>query len=969
MPIPQAGEIDFDDLNDELGNTLGTQLDIESAALEFAPTRPPGSLLGDRPHGMDEFYGASLIPSASTIAVSPTSVSFSNVGATSTITVTSNGGYQIEESLSWISLSTYNGSNNSTFDITADENDLGGIERSGSITLSSNDAPEDATVSVSQPARPGYMIMVFDPFFMSLNGGSFNIQITADPAIEWTLTKDVNSTFVTFANYSGVGSQLISVSYTSNAGSSETRQATFTLDNTNYTFANIVTDIVQQADTIPFDCSVANITGFAVDVNGFVTQPTVSGQGIVYTWNYSAGYSNGYYPTVGTDTPRSVSGTVFAPVGYSPASVVCTVYATQPAYVLPTYTFATWDGSVSVDGQSGNVSYVIGNGASVSTSPTSWPTVDNAIPRTINVTVGVPAGYSNSGTVSGTKTVTQPAYVYPLFTFAGWTGVVSINELGTVLYTAGNAVDAFNVQVSPPSYQTVAQNTPRVIDVTIEPIPAGYSNTDGLVSGTRTATQPAYVPAPTISIYSLSYPSPYDYYGQGGIMVTVSRTNSTSYNAFIDPSIQSTGAYFPSNQSGYVSDVQLSNLSSNTFYIDIPARSDGTTDTYESFLVVNTSTGGGFDSDTYTLQQTGLVTWNTSPSSLSFGSSQQSLSITLNTNLSWTAQISGTGFSIAVGDTSGNGTATFSILATTNSGSLRSGILSFSSPGQTTIQVTLTQDAYVPPSAVEWTRTPTSLTWGGNDTFYQDVDVLFQNRTSTITWSAILDSSQHFEISLSPSSGYSNKILSITNNDLIYVRPKNPNSTEVSYDTILRFNPVTSGTGLSELTVSLSQSPSDVGCLLHGTKVMLSDGSEKLIEHLKIGDSLKSLNIEGLSDGEVESLSYKSEILNYVESTTIVKNIKQIERSYVYSFNKGLLISSYDHNHFILRNGIHQFLSTTDVIVGDSLMDELGDYIKITSIDKDMRWDRYVVFKLDVEEYDLFFANGILTHNVKVGPE
>ena len=101
-------------------------------------------------------------------------------------------------------------------------------------------------------------------------------------------------------------------------------------------------------------------------------------------------------------------------------------------------------------------------------------------------------------------------------------------------------------------------------------------------------------------------------------MVTVSRTNSTSYNAFIDPSIQSTGAYFPSNQSGYVSDVQLSNLSSNTFYIDIPARSDGTTDTYESFLVVNTSTGGGFDSDTYTLQQTGLVTWNTSPSSLSF---------------------------------------------------------------------------------------------------------------------------------------------------------------------------------------------------------------------------------------------------------------------------------------------------------------------------------------------------------------
>lgn len=691
MPIPDSGQIDFDDLNDELGNSLGTQLDIESAALEFNLARP---------HGMDEFYGASLIQSASSLDAFPLAVSFSNLGGTETIQVTSNGSFQILESLNWITLSSNGGSLNSPFDIIADPQPLGGTYRSGTVTLASNDAT-NVPISVEQVARPGYMTMVFDPIFMSLNGGSFNIEITADPAIEWTLTKDIDSTFVTFTNRTGIGSELISVSYTSNAGSSETRQATFTLDNTNYTFANIVTDIFQQADTIPFDCSVANITGFAVDANGYVTQPTVSGEGIVYTWNYSAGYSNGYYPTVGTPTQRSVSGTVFAPLGYSPASVVCTVYATQPAYVLPTYTFATWNGSVSVSGQSGNVSSVIGNGASVSTSPTSYPTVDNATSRTINVTVGIPAGYSNSGTVSGTKTVTQPAYVYPLFTFAGWTGVVSVNELGTVLYTAGNAVDAFNVQVSPPSYSTVSQNTTRYIDVTIEPIPAGYSNTGGLVSGTRTATQPAYVPAPTISIYSLSYPSPYDYYGQGGILVTVSRTNSTSYNAFIDPSIQSTGAYFPSNQSGYVSDVQLSNLSSNTFYIDIPARSDGTTDTYESVVRVTTSSGGGFDSDTYTLQQTGLVTWSRTPTSLSFTSGIETKSVTLSTNLAWGASISGTGFTHSLSSTSGfttnnlsgNGTDVIYVKSATNSGALRNGTVTFTSTGQTSLQVGLSQQA------------------------------------------------------------------------------------------------------------------------------------------------------------------------------------------------------------------------------------------------------------------------------------
>jgi hypothetical protein len=52
MPLPSSGPISADDLNDELGNPPGTSIDFETAA---------NALLANpsRPHGMDEFYGAS----------------------------------------------------------------------------------------------------------------------------------------------------------------------------------------------------------------------------------------------------------------------------------------------------------------------------------------------------------------------------------------------------------------------------------------------------------------------------------------------------------------------------------------------------------------------------------------------------------------------------------------------------------------------------------------------------------------------------------------------------------------------------------------------------------------------------------------------------------------------------------------------------------------------------------------------
>lgn len=51
MPLPSSGPISFADLNEELGNASTSQLDMDSAAIEFNLTKP---------HGMDEFYGLSI---------------------------------------------------------------------------------------------------------------------------------------------------------------------------------------------------------------------------------------------------------------------------------------------------------------------------------------------------------------------------------------------------------------------------------------------------------------------------------------------------------------------------------------------------------------------------------------------------------------------------------------------------------------------------------------------------------------------------------------------------------------------------------------------------------------------------------------------------------------------------------------------------------------------------------------------
>lgn len=168
------------------------------------------------------------------------------------------------------------------------------------------------------------------------------------------------------------------------------------------------TKTATQSAIATFSFGDAGASGFAVSQNGTITPPSVT-NGTIASVTYNGSVANSYYSIVNTITQRSADVYVTVPSGYynTGEQVGGTLYANQAA--TATFGFGDWYGNVSVD-DTGIVSYTLGNASAVSVSPTSYGIVYTDTSRTVNVTVTVPSGYYNSGgTVSGTRTVTQPA--------------------------------------------------------------------------------------------------------------------------------------------------------------------------------------------------------------------------------------------------------------------------------------------------------------------------------------------------------------------------------------------------------------------------------------------------------------------------------------------------------------------------------------------------------------------------------
>jgi hypothetical protein len=151
------------------------------------------------------------------------------------------------------------------------------------------------------------------------------------------------------------------------------------------------------------------------------------------------------------------------------------------------------------------------------------------------------------------------------------------------------------------------------------------------------------------------------------------------------------------------------------------------------------------------------------------------------------------------------------------------------------------------------------------------------------------------------------------------------------------------------------------GCLVADTIITLSDGSTKLIQDIQVDDILKSIDVSGMPQPADEWYSWSSDTLNYVDSTSTVINFTTYEFDSVVNINEGRLIATDSHNHVVKQNGVWYIRTTSELNVGDVLLDIDNTEFEVTSLV--IITEPTTVYDIDVNNSNLYFANNVLTHN------
>ena len=151
------------------------------------------------------------------------------------------------------------------------------------------------------------------------------------------------------------------------------------------------------------------------------------------------------------------------------------------------------------------------------------------------------------------------------------------------------------------------------------------------------------------------------------------------------------------------------------------------------------------------------------------------------------------------------------------------------------------------------------------------------------------------------------------------------------------------------------------GCLVYGTKVLMYDGSLKNVEDLVIGDIVKSMSINGLNAGEEFAWqNFSTNNFEYEEGLSIIYAIDDNSFNQYYVFNNRLR-ATYEHPIFIKRGDVCMFERAENVTIGDCMFTSDNEFEIISSID--IIDESVQTININIEENDVYFADGILVHN------
>ena len=154
-------------------------------------------------------------------------------------------------------------------------------------------------------------------------------------------------------------------------------------------------------------------------------------------------------------------------------------------------------------------------------------------------------------------------------------------------------------------------------------------------------------------------------------------------------------------------------------------------------------------------------------------------------------------------------------------------------------------------------------------------------------------------------------------------------------------------------------------CLIEGTEVLTVDNQPTLIENLKVGYGLVSAHIKDLNDSNDLSKLYKwkSKELYVRLDKSYITNIEKSEDNETICINHGVIEATGEHTQLVYRNNNWIFIPVKDIRIGDKMSTIEGKVITVNSL---ITKANKTVYKLTLSSpYHTFYANGVLTHNIK----
>ena len=192
----------------------------------------------------------------------------------------------------------------------------------------------------------------------------------------------------------------------------------------------------------------------------------------------------------------------------------------------------------------------------------------------------------------------------------------------------------------------------------------------------------------------------------------------------------------------------------------------------------------------------------------------------------------------------------------------------------------------------------------------------------------------------------------------------------VTYDKIAGATSIISSSLTYVLTATGANANSSVGwatlanvCFLKGTKITMSDYSEKYIEDLTLDDDVLTYKINELDDirKKEEIIKWNKETITGKFSESGIRNI-WINPTDSYLIINDILNVTPGHIMFFRRNNIYYLSHAVNLIIGDELMKSYGNFEIIKTIK--LIEEEINVYNFEVDKDSTYFAEDYLVHHM-----